>query len=62
MKFEIILKGKKDPVSFEGDKIEVLDIQIEGKDYKQIRVFRGGFSKSEYIGKNLIKSIRERKS
>lgn len=61
MKTEILLKGKKDPIIFEGDKIEILDLVLNDTCYKQVRIFRNGFSKSEYINKNLIKTIRERK-
>ncbi|MGL5151388.1 MAG: hypothetical protein ACRC7N_12545 [Clostridium sp.] len=61
MKTEILLKGKKDPIIFVGDKIEILDLVLNDTCYKQVRIFRNGFSKSEYINKNLIKTIRERK-
>lgn len=48
-------------IEFSGDRIDVLDFTNEGIEYKQIRYFRKGFSKSTYIEKELIKSIIEKK-
>ena len=42
MEVHIYLKGKKEPTIFNGDRIDILDMQLEGKDYKQIRYFRKG--------------------
>ena len=50
-----------DPIIFKGDRIDVLDFEMNGVKYKQIRYFRKGFSKSEYIEESLIKQMRERK-
>lgn len=61
MELYITLKGKKDPIIFKGDRIDILDFEMNGAKYKQIRYFRKGFSKSEYIDKNLIIKIREKK-
>lgn len=58
MEVHIILKGKDEPIVFKGDKIDILDFKLKGKDYKQVRYFRKGFSKSEYIDVSLIKSIK----
>ena len=58
MELHIYLKGKAEPTIFKGDRIDILDINLEGKDYKQIRYFRNGISKSQYIGVNLINKIK----
>lgn len=55
----IYLKGKKEPISYKGDRIDILDFSMNGIDYKQIRYFRKGFSKSELIQKDLIVRIKE---
>lgn len=59
MELQINLKGKKEPLIFKGERIDVLDIELKGSKYKQIRYFRKGFSKSEYIQSSLITKIRE---
>jgi len=59
MELHIIVKGKKEPIIFTGDRIDVLDFELEGVKYKQIRYFRRGLSKSEYISENLITKIKE---
>ena len=59
MELRIQVKGKNEPIVFKGDRIDVLDFQMNGVKYKQIRYFRKGFSKSEYIDESLIKRIRE---
>lgn len=61
MELHIRIKGMVDPIIFKGDRIDVLDFEMNGVKYKQIRYFRKGFSKSEYIEEGLIKQIRERK-
>ena len=58
MELNIYLKGKVEPTIFKGDRIDILDINLEGKDYKQIRYFRNGISKSQYIALNLINKIK----
>lgn len=60
MQLDIMIKGQKDPVIFKGDRIDVLDFEMNKVMYKQIRYFRKGFSKSEYIEASLIKNIRKR--
>lgn len=60
MQVEVFLKGQKDPVIYKGDRIDVLDFSMEGVEYKQIRFFRKGFSKSELIKKELISKIVEK--
>ncbi|SFC17759.1 hypothetical protein [Clostridium uliginosum] len=59
MELHVFLKGKKEPTVFKGDRIDLLDIELEGKKYKQIRYFRKGFSKSEYIDISLIRTTKE---
>lgn len=59
MEIQIILKGKKDPIIFKGDRIDVLDFELNEVRYKQIRYFRKGFSKSEYIEEGLISKIKD---
>jgi len=58
MELHIYLKGKKEPTIFKGDRIDILDMNLEGKDYKQIRYFRKGISKSQYISVDLINRIK----
>ena len=62
MELRIQVKGKNEPIVFKGDRIDVLDFQMNGVKYKQIRYFRKGFSKSEYIEESLIKRITEVKN
>ena len=58
MELHIYLKGKTEPTVFKGDRIDVLDMELQGKQYKQIRYFRKGISKSQYISVDLIKKIK----
>lgn len=62
MELRIQVKGKNEPIVFNGDRIDILDFQMNGVKYKQIRYFRKGFSKSEYIDESLIKRITEVKN
>lgn len=59
MELHIFLKGKIEPNIFKGERIDVLDIKIQDREYKQIRYFRKGVSKSQYISVDLIKKIKE---
>ena len=59
MQVLVYLKGKKEPVIYSGDRIDVLDFSMNGVDYKQIRYFRKGFSKSELVEKKIISKIKE---
>ncbi|WP_300349492.1 hypothetical protein [Clostridium sp.] len=61
MEVSIYLKGRRDPVVYSGDRIDVLDFEMNEIKYKQIRYFRKGFSKSELIQADLIKRIQEKK-
>ena len=62
MELRIQVKGKNEPIVFKGDRIDILDFQMNGVKYNQIRYFRKGFSKSEYIDESLIKRIIEVKN
>ena len=59
MKIKINIKGQKDPILYSGDRIDVLDFEMNGEKYKQIRYFRKGFSKSELLKADLIVKIVE---
>ncbi|GAA0069319.1 hypothetical protein UT300003_08420 [Clostridium sardiniense] len=59
MEIKISLKGKRDFLKFSGDRIDILDFEMNGTKYKQIRIFKKGFSKSEYIDDKLINWIKE---
>lgn len=59
MELQIHVKGMKEPLSFKGDRIDILDFNLNGVEYKQVRFFRKGFSKSEYIESKLITKIKE---
>ncbi|WP_055070891.1 hypothetical protein [Clostridium massiliamazoniense] len=59
MELIIELKGKNEKVVYKGDRIDVLDFEMGGIKYKQIRYFKKGFSKSELIESEIIKSIKE---
>lgn len=58
MKLYVFIKGKKEPIVYEGEKIDVVDFNLNGVDYKQIRCFKKGSSKSELISKDLINNIK----
>ncbi|MCM0647628.1 hypothetical protein NBE98_04435 [Clostridium swellfunianum] len=60
MEVHIFLKGQKEPVVYTGDRIDVLDFEMNGIKYKQIRYFRKGFSKSELVEENLINKIQNK--
>lgn len=58
MKVSIFLKGRKDPIIYEEEKIDIVDFNLNGVEYKQIRCFnKKGSSKSELIVKDLIIKI-----
>ncbi|MDF2883588.1 MAG: hypothetical protein K0R54_4145 [Clostridiaceae bacterium] len=57
MEVQIFLKGEKEPVIYTGDRIDVLDFEMDGIKYKQIRYFRKGFSKSELVEEKVINKI-----
>lgn len=59
MNIKVIVKGQKDPIIYSGDRIDVLDFEMNGEMYKQIRYFRKGFSKSELLKADLITKIVE---
>lgn len=57
MEIKIYLKGTKEPLVYKGEKVEVLDLELNGESYKQIRVTNKGRSTSELIVKAVIKRI-----
>lgn len=59
MEVQVYLKGKKGPVIFMGDRIDILDFEMNNIKYKQIRYFKKGFSKSQYVECSVIKNIKE---
>ena len=59
MKIKISIKGQKEPIIYSGDRIDVLDFEMNGEKYKQIRYFRKGFSKSELVKSDLVVKIVE---
>ncbi|MEW9096100.1 MAG: hypothetical protein AB2417_13550 [Clostridiaceae bacterium] len=60
MEVQVFIKGQKEPVVYKGDRIDVLDFEMNGTKFKQIRYFRGGFSKSELIESDLINRVVEK--
>ncbi|MGL4763319.1 MAG: hypothetical protein ACRCWG_18010 [Sarcina sp.] len=58
MEVKVYLKGQKEPVIYKGDRIDVLDFEMVGIKYKQIRYFKKGFSKSELIEASMIIRIQ----
>jgi hypothetical protein len=57
LEVQVFLKGEKEPVIYNADRIDVLDFEMDGIKYKQIRYFRKGFSKSELVEETLISRI-----
>lgn len=57
MKIKVVIKGQKDSIIYYGDKIDILDFELNGEVFKQIRYFRKGFSKSELLKSDLITRI-----
>ncbi|MNM51958.1 hypothetical protein [Clostridium intestinale] len=58
MEVKVFLIGRTDPIIYKADRIDVLDFELNGIKYKQIRCFKGGFSKSELLKSDLIKEIK----
>lgn len=54
---QVFLKGSKQAVIYKGDRIDVLDFEMNGIKYKQIRYFRKGLSKSELVEEEAINKI-----
>jgi len=57
MELHIFLKNQTGPIIYKGDRIDVLDFEMNGIKYKQIRYFKKGFSKSELIEDTAISKI-----
>lgn len=58
MEIRVFIKSQKEPVIYIGDRIDVLDFEMQGSKYKQIRCFENGISKSELIEEDIITSIK----
>ncbi|AEB74788.1 hypothetical protein [Clostridium botulinum] len=57
MEVKIYLNGQREPVVYKGDRVDILDFEMNGIKYKQVRYFKKGFSKSELIEVGVIKKI-----
>lgn len=57
MEIHIFLNRVKEPVVYKGDRVDVLDFEMNSIKYKQIRYFKNGFSKSELIEEEIIDEI-----
>ena len=57
MEVHVFLKGTKEAYIYKGDRIDVLDFEMNGVKYKQIRYFKNGFSKSELVETEGINKI-----
>lgn len=57
MEVHVFLKGEKEPVVYSGERIDILDFEMNGIKYKQIRYFKRGFSKSELVEEKIINKI-----
>ncbi|MPM80853.1 hypothetical protein SDC9_127904 [bioreactor metagenome] len=60
MEVHVFIRGEKEPVVYSGERIDVLDFEMNGIKYKQIRYFRRGFSKSELVEEKIINKIVEK--
>ena len=61
MKLEVYVNGLNEPYEFVGDRIDVLDFELDGDKFKQIRYYdfnRG--SESQFIKSELINKIVEK--
>lgn len=57
MEVHVFLKGNKKAIIYKGDRIDVLDFEMNKVKYKQIRYFRNGLSKSELVEQESINKI-----
>ncbi|MBU3114222.1 hypothetical protein [Clostridium lacusfryxellense] len=57
MEVHVFLKGNKKAIIYSGDRIDVLDFEMNKVKYKQIRYFRKGLSKSELVEQESIIKI-----
>lgn len=57
MEVHVFLKGSKEAIIFKGDRIDVLDFEMNGVKYKQIRYFKKGFSKSQLVEEESINKV-----
>ena len=59
MELLVYVKGRRDPFTYSGDRIDILDFEMNGEKFKQIRYFKKGFSKSELLKADLITKVVE---
>ena len=57
MEVHIFLKGNGEAVIYKGDRIDVLDFEMNKIKYKQVRYFKNGISKSELVEEESINKI-----
>jgi len=57
MEVHIFLKGNREAVIYKGDRIDVLDFEMNKIKYKQVRYFKNGISKSELVEEESINKI-----
>lgn len=57
MKVSIFLKGKKEAIIYESERIDIVDLNLNNINYIQVRCFKKGRSKSELIVKEIINKI-----
>lgn len=57
MEIHIFLKGKKEAEIYKGDRIDILDFDMNEVKYKQVRCFKNGLSKSQLIESSIINKI-----
>lgn len=57
VKVEIKMNKSKEVIEITGDRVDILDFEMNGVEHYQIRYFRKGFSKSVYIDKKDVKKI-----
>lgn len=57
MEVHVFLKGSKKAVIYSGDRIDVLNFEMNKVQYKQIRYFKKGFSKSQLVEQESINKI-----
>lgn len=57
MEVHIFLKGNREAIIYKGDRIDVLDFEMNKIKYKQVRYFKNGISKSELVEEESINKI-----
>ncbi|SHI67020.1 hypothetical protein SAMN02745163_00608 [Clostridium cavendishii DSM 21758] len=60
MEVQVFINGQNEALVYKADRIEVLDFEMTGIKYKQIRCFKNGSSTSELIKSDLVDKIFEK--